>query len=101
MTPFLAHSTPFRSRRSLAKVSTNAGEAQGFSMPEPGRPRARGTATIWQSLPDRRGSPHLLGDGAVTGKCDESVSGPATLGTTAKAGLLLRTWCNRCRRWVD
>src|SRR4051812_23734806 len=27
MTPFLAHSTPFRSRRSLAKVSTNAGEA--------------------------------------------------------------------------
>src|SRR3954463_519565 len=29
MTPFLAHSTPFRSRRSLAKVSTNAGEAQG------------------------------------------------------------------------
>src|SRR3954464_2646840 len=28
MTPFLAHSTPFRSRRSLAKVSTNAGEAQ-------------------------------------------------------------------------
>src|SRR3954451_9857345 len=28
MTPFLAHSTPFRSRRSLAKVSTNSGEAQ-------------------------------------------------------------------------
>src|SRR3954467_6625760 len=28
MTPFLAHSTPSRSRRSLAKVSTNAGEAQ-------------------------------------------------------------------------
>src|SRR3954452_15706513 len=27
MTPFLAHSTPSRSRRSLAKVSTNAGEA--------------------------------------------------------------------------
>src|SRR5262245_51895586 len=28
MTPFLAHSTPFRSRRSLAKVSTNLGEPQ-------------------------------------------------------------------------
>src|SRR3954453_3078544 len=27
MTPVLAHSTPFRSRRSLAKVSTNAGQA--------------------------------------------------------------------------
>src|SRR3954467_15616479 len=27
MTPFLTHSTPFRSRRSLAKVSTNSGEA--------------------------------------------------------------------------
>src|SRR3954447_3329349 len=26
-TPFLAHSTPSRSRRSLAKVSTNSGEA--------------------------------------------------------------------------
>src|SRR3954452_14691685 len=31
MTPFLAHSTPFRSRRSLAKVSTNSGEAQIIS----------------------------------------------------------------------
>src|SRR4051794_1296534 len=29
MTPFLTHSTPFRSRRSLAKVSTNSGEAHG------------------------------------------------------------------------
>src|SRR6266853_172725 len=28
MTPFLAHSTPFRSHRSLSKVSTNSGEAQ-------------------------------------------------------------------------
>src|SRR5438477_13086599 len=27
MTPFLAHSTPFRSHRSLSKVSTNSGEA--------------------------------------------------------------------------
>src|SRR3954465_11732693 len=27
MTPFLAHSTPFRSSRSLRKVSTNPGEA--------------------------------------------------------------------------
>jgi len=27
--------------------------------------------------------------------------GPATLGSTAKAGLLLRTWCNRCRHLVD
>src|SRR4051794_26556804 len=31
MTPFLAHSTPSRSSRSLPKVSTNSGEAQaGF-----------------------------------------------------------------------
>src|SRR5437762_1094953 len=28
MTPFLPHSTPFRSHRSLSKVSTNSGEAQ-------------------------------------------------------------------------
>src|SRR4051794_1601334 len=27
--------------------------------------------------------------------------GPATLGTTAKAGLLLRTWCRSCRHSVD
>src|SRR3954465_12209048 len=33
MTPFLAHSTPSRSRRSLAKVSTNSGEAQKPSRP--------------------------------------------------------------------
>ena len=26
---------------------------------------------------------------------------PRTLGSTAKADLLLRTWCNRCRHWVD
>ena len=37
----------------------------------------------------------------VRGKRYENASGPATLGSTAKAGLLLRTWCNRCRRWVD
>ena len=30
MTPSLAHSTPFRSRRSLAKVSTNSGEPHYF-----------------------------------------------------------------------
>src|SRR6185436_9875196 len=38
---------------------------------------------------------------AVRGKRFESTSGPATLGTTAKADLLLRTWCNGCRRHVD
>jgi hypothetical protein len=32
MTPFLAHSTPSRSRRSLAKVSTNSGEAHMFPL---------------------------------------------------------------------
>src|ERR1044071_2099057 len=37
----------------------------------------------------------------VRGKRFESASGPATLGSTAKAGLLLRTWCNGCRRHVD
>ena len=26
---------------------------------------------------------------------------PRTLGNTASADLLLRTWCNRCRHWVD
>src|SRR4051794_22572863 len=35
MTPFLAHSTPSRSRRSLAKVSTNSGEAH-ISLPRYG-----------------------------------------------------------------
>jgi hypothetical protein len=36
----------------------------------------------------------------VQGKRFESPSGPATLGTTAKAGLLLRTWCRDCRHAV-
>src|SRR4051812_8846712 len=43
MTPFLAHSTPFRSRRSLAKVSTNAGEAQ----PWPRRNFGRFGLALW------------------------------------------------------
>src|ERR1700737_593661 len=30
MTPSLAHSTPFRARRSLAKVSSNSGEPQAL-----------------------------------------------------------------------
>src|SRR5215203_2244385 len=33
MTPFLAHSTPSRSPRSLAKVSTNSGEAHPIRRP--------------------------------------------------------------------
>src|SRR6478752_1228196 len=33
MTPFLAHSTPSRSRRSLAKVSTNSGETHTYTKP--------------------------------------------------------------------
>ena len=36
---------------------------------------------------------------AVRGKRFESAA--ATLGSTAKAGLLLRTWCGGCRRIVD
>src|ERR1700731_294440 len=36
MTPSLAHSTPFRSRRSLAKVSTNSGEPHGHLRPKAG-----------------------------------------------------------------
>src|SRR3954452_17344498 len=36
MTPFLAHSTPSRSSRSLAKVSTNSGEAH-LDIAQPGR----------------------------------------------------------------
>ena len=35
----------------------------------------------------------------MRGKRFESAA--ATLGSTAKAGLLLRTWCGRCRRIVD
>ena len=34
-------------------------------------------------------------------KRSESESGPATLGTTAKAHLLLRVWCEDCRHQVD
>src|SRR3954451_15193404 len=44
MTPFLAHSTPFRSRRSLAKVSTNAGEAQVI------RSKAQENSTLIETL---------------------------------------------------
>src|SRR4051812_32736459 len=44
---------------------------------------------------------HRGRDGAVQGKRFESPSGPATLGTTAKADLLLRTWCRDCRHAVD
>ena len=31
----------------------------------------------------------------------EDESGPATLGSTARAHLLLRVWCNNCRRIAD
>ena len=31
----------------------------------------------------------------------EGESGPATLGSTAKAHLLLRVWCKACRHQVD
>src|SRR5678815_46031 len=31
----------------------------------------------------------------------EDESGPATLGSTARAHLLLRVWCNNCRRVAD
>jgi len=43
---------------------------------------------------------HRGHNGTVQGKRFESPSGPATLGTTAKAGLLLRTWCRDCRHAV-
>src|SRR4051812_47558347 len=35
------------------------------------------------------------------GKTDDATAVPATLGSTARAGLLLRTWCNGCGRIVD
>jgi hypothetical protein len=44
---------------------------------------------------------HRGGDGAVQGKRFESPSGPATLGSTAEADLLLRTWYRDCRHAVD
>ena len=31
----------------------------------------------------------------------EDESGPATLGSTARSHLLLRGWCNNCRRIAD
>lgn len=34
-------------------------------------------------------------------KAFESESGPATLGSTAKAHLILRVWCKDCRHRVD
>ena len=34
-------------------------------------------------------------------RSQESDTGPATLGTTAKAHLLLRVWCKDCRHQVD
>src|SRR3954453_9658195 len=40
MTPFLAHSTPSRSPRSLAKVSTNSGEAHRSPQPQTARTSA-------------------------------------------------------------
>ena len=42
-----------------------------------------------------------LHDGNMRRKRSEVESGPATLGTTAKAHLLLRVWCKDCRHEVD
>src|SRR3954466_4665260 len=50
MTPFLAHSTPSRSRRSLAKVSTNSGEAQIPRLPLACLRELRLELDAWQSL---------------------------------------------------
>src|SRR3954447_46184 len=51
MTPFLAHSTPSRSPRSLAKVSTNSGEAQY----QPLKAHLRWTLQNLVSFADRTG----------------------------------------------
>jgi len=32
---------------------------------------------------------------------DKRYTRPPTLGSAARRHLLLRTWCNRCRHWVD
>src|SRR5215212_5888691 len=48
MTPFLAHSTPSRSPRSLAKVSTNSGEAHLWRWRlVAGRTTGRGSLASW------------------------------------------------------
>src|SRR3954451_23570917 len=47
----------------------------------------------------RRGEDFCRGHGE--GERYENAEGPATLGTTEGTGLLLRTWSNRYRRWVD
>src|SRR3954453_4987801 len=68
MTPFLAHSTPFRSPRSLAKVSTNSGEAQSAHPSSPVRLRthplaaARARAPACARLPCRARSCHRAPD---------------------------------------
>src|SRR5262249_35417798 len=62
MTPSLAHSTPFRSHRSLAKVSTNSREAQS-SFLSPRRPRH---------------FPRLLPPTASAHRCASSSSSPPT-----------------------
>src|ERR1700730_5320087 len=53
MTPSLAHSTPCRSRRSLAKVSTNSGEPHSTAVPG-GWPSVS-TSTAERSQPALRG----------------------------------------------
>src|SRR5438094_2421772 len=49
MTPSLAHSTPFRSRRSLAKVSTNSGEPQPPTHPRSGTVNLSGRVSRMQA----------------------------------------------------
>jgi hypothetical protein len=64
MTPFLAHSTPFRSRRSLAKVSTNSGEGRGH-LPSPWRRLAQGQCRAREP----RSAQGYVGDRAVSLGC--------------------------------
>src|SRR5215210_2171153 len=61
-----------------------------------------------QSIMHRRPSTRIRGAAGIRNMAaitpaepTHTLSAPATLGSTAKADLLLRTWCNLCQHRVD
>jgi len=56
---------------------------------------------LYWRLTTRRCGCGTTTNGAMRRKGFEGDTGPATLGSTAKAHLLLRVWCNNCRRIAD
>jgi hypothetical protein len=93
MTPFLAQSTPFRFRRSLAKASTNSGEAQAAHAPSPTAPSRRSApdsgarSSRW---PDPwwhsgRATACPRAETAQGGQCSDGRRGPVTASAAARA----------------